>query len=984
MTAPGEMPGRRILIVCLAGVLASFIQVRVTVPRDPGAHAIASLWQVERSNVGDVLPSIRAAERIAQGLPIYTSVATSGASFIYPPIAALPYRPLVGLSGHEAGIWLFLANRALLLAIFLMALPLFRREGGKGGVGLRTALVLAGAMLLWHPLMRALELNQATVMVTAFIGASLLAMRSGREVLAGACLASAIAIKPPLILAVPLLSWHARRAALAALATGAGLLGLSVAYAGWAAHVEYLTRVLPSLSYGYVFYPNQSWNGLLGRMLHPEATNAFVLAPPDALIRIGSVLLGALTFLFFAFRIRRLPRDKDVRVDILGLAWLTATLSSPISWEHHYAPGLFCLFLLYQRLVSQPARWQGAPTQALAVAVVMMASYFETRQLHHPVALLSASHVFAGALLLAMIWSAALQRERPDQAQADVRPFFPWPPLIRRALFPLPSAAIARVEAIVLLACGLFTAYLLANLLLFQHGRDQGIYAVVARTVLEGGVPYRDAWDFKPPGIFFVYAVARLLFGSHMYGVRILEVLGLLSLVPAFAILSHRFLGSWLPAVLAMVLAVMAYVQLEFWNTGQPENFAAFLLAWVLVLATARMATAPDAPWWKHRFTWIAIGVLYGSAATLKPQLAGGALLTPLLIGWARTADVSSWHRRLRAGLAPLLFVGLGVAIPLLATVAYFASHGALSWMTETLFGFVPHYSRLGHEERGLLSLFAQGWDESLFRFSRHQAFGILLILFLPVMASPKVTTSLERQPQRLGLAHVLCVLFFPIMGVGLQAKFFPYHYGSIVPLLALPAAWGLWSLWLRLRSHLLPLVLLILVVLAFKDDRILPPCRSSLWDRNWVRIMAVFGEDSDHDRLMALLHSASDVNEEDNRQAAAWITRHTPPDASIYVWGFEPVIYELAHRTPSTRYIYNVPQRVPWSGEHRNQLLRDLDHRPPAVVVLEERDVFSHVTGNQQDSLKALSDFPELLRFLRADFLAGPRFGKLWLLVRR
>ncbi|MFO0661794.1 MAG: hypothetical protein U0165_18475 [Polyangiaceae bacterium] len=53
---------------------------------------------------------------------------------------------------------------------------------------------------------------------------------------------------------------------------------------------------------------------------------------------------------------------------------------------------------------------------------------------------------------------------------------------------------------------GLFRIMLLLQLCLFQYGRDQGIYAVVADAMRQGLAPYRDAWDFKPPGIFLIYA----------------------------------------------------------------------------------------------------------------------------------------------------------------------------------------------------------------------------------------------------------------------------------------------------------------------------------------------------------------------------------------------------------------------------------------------------------------------------------------------
>src|SRR5512138_681071 len=57
----------------------------------------------------------------------------------------------------------------------------------------------------------------------------------------------------------------------------------------------------------------------------------------------------------------------------------------------------------------------------------------------------------------------------------------------------------------------------------FSFGRDQGIYATVGSGILSGSVPYRDLWDFKTPGIFFVFAASEALFGHTMAAPRILE-----------------------------------------------------------------------------------------------------------------------------------------------------------------------------------------------------------------------------------------------------------------------------------------------------------------------------------------------------------------------------------------------------------------------------------------------------------------------------
>src|SRR5437762_6127687 len=116
-------------------------------------------------------------------------------------------------------------------------------------------------------------------------------------------------------------------------------------------------------------------------------------------------------------------------------------------------------------------------------------------------------------------------------------------------------------------------AYLFVNILMFRYGRDQGIYATVADTVLRGGMPYRDVWDFKPPGIYVIYAATRHVFGPGQWAIRVVEVLGLGSVVAAFVVLARRFFTDGRIGILAGALAVLVHAELEFWHPAQSESF---------------------------------------------------------------------------------------------------------------------------------------------------------------------------------------------------------------------------------------------------------------------------------------------------------------------------------------------------------------------------------------------------------------------------
>src|SRR5918993_3559206 len=68
------------------------------------------------------------------------------------------------------------------------------------------------------------------------------------------------------------------------------------------------------------------------------------------------------------------------------------------------------------------------------------------------------------------------------------------------------------------LPAALVAALLLLRLpsLVQPMGADQGLYAYVGERILQGELAYRDAWDQKPPGIHYVYAVLRALAASDV------------------------------------------------------------------------------------------------------------------------------------------------------------------------------------------------------------------------------------------------------------------------------------------------------------------------------------------------------------------------------------------------------------------------------------------------------------------------------------
>ncbi len=500
-------------------------------------------------------------------------------------------------------------------------------------------------------------------------------------------------------------------------------------------------------------------------------------------------------------------------------------------------------------------------------------------------------------------------------------------------------------------------AYLFVQISMFRYGRDQGIYATVADAIGRGGMPYRDAWDFKPPGIYVIYAVARALIGSEQWAIRVLEVLGLASVVGAFAILSHRLFSDWRIGIFGGALAVIVHAQLEFWHTAQPESFGGMLTAWALVLATFEPSPEDHRARPKQLAAWAAAGSLYGLAFLLKPPLGGGAAVSCVFAAMRVRQRCASRPpaEQLRAIASPILLMFAGGALPVAACALWFLIRGAAGDLYQALFVFTPHYTRLSWEDATVSGMFYLAFEEWFVDLSSTNAVGVLFAVLLPTFA-PR---------EREGVLHVLLVVAVQLVGVALQGKFFPYHYGASLVIGSLIAGLGAYKMWRRALGKgpiaiAAYLTLLPMVVSARSATR---NTQTTFLDRCLARQRHLLGlSEYSRDELDGKLYSVADVSYDADRRVADLLRTRVSASDVVYVWGFEPMIYDMAQRRPATRYIYNVPQRVSWFKERaRAELMADLDAHPPRAIVVEHRDVFPAVTGDAIDSADILRRFPAL-----------------------
>jgi hypothetical protein len=348
------------------------------------------------------------------------------AAFVNLPAVAELFAPLA-LFPESNAILIFtaLGFLAALTAWWLLARVLGMNAG-------QTAWLLA-LFLVNGPLIYSLKLGNTTHFILLLIVLGLMALKSGRNFLAGGVFALTAVVKPMLLLAGAYIVLAARwREAIGGAAVLAGIAAASVAVFGIEMHRDWIEgAILPFVGHPMAAFNNQSLDAFLVRFdVGPEHAFNWLPLEPTATyaawrpLLVGAILVGTV----FAIGCSRISRPDSTTE--MSLVVATAIIVCPVSWSHYH-----CLLLVpwAMLLASTPSK----PSRPILTAAIVLGSlpptifgwyenYWRT---------LASAHFFAAvltwaALLVAMqpvrsvreILSKATQPSRPDPAPTP--PFF--------------------------------------------------------------------------------------------------------------------------------------------------------------------------------------------------------------------------------------------------------------------------------------------------------------------------------------------------------------------------------------------------------------------------------------------------------------------------------------------------------------------------------------------------------------------------------
>jgi hypothetical protein len=207
---------------------------------------------------------------------------------------------------------------------------------------------------------------------------------------------------------------------------------------------------------------------------------------------------------------------------------------------------------------------------------------------------------------------------------------------------------------------------------------DATQWDLCTRTVLHGGVLYRDAFENNLPGMLWLHAAVRSLLGWSTAALRAADLLLVATAVWLLGRQLPSSAGLAARAALAVVLFLFYFSTSE-WCHCQRDTWMlpAALLALTLRQRQARRLTGPATAGRAVTLWGFVEGVLWGSAFWVKPFVA-----VPGLLCWLLSARRAPWRRLILDGLGCLLG-GLTAAA---AGVAWLWASGAWPSFVDVVF----------------------------------------------------------------------------------------------------------------------------------------------------------------------------------------------------------------------------------------------------------------------------------------------------------
>lgn len=514
----------------------------------------------------------------------------------------------------------------------------------------------------------------------------------------------------------------------------------------------------------------------------------------------------------------------------------------------------------------------------------------------------------------------------------------------------------ALVAAAVTVALGL-------PMLNWPYGPDQALFAYFGEKLAHGAGLYVDVWDVKPPGIFWIYTFVSVLPGPEFKVLRAFDLAYTALTVVALYALGRAYWGRLAGAIGGALYGMVYVTATGYWNSAQPDSFMVLPLAGALL--AAEEARRRDS----GRLTLLS-GALFGLCVQLRPV----ALLVPAALILVHLADergrrwslADPWHTS--AFRRALLLVAGVVAIELV-TLLWLALYGAVGEYLYAQLSFAGQYGRQGgpYSPDGL----------TLTNYLSGLRTGTMFIIFArtllaaPALAAVVVGLLLRRQRH---IGEVALYALAAYAGVVVQGKYFLYHWHTVLMFLALLAGWLGAFTWRQIRAAgRSPAAAGVTLGLIGGLLLLLTPNVTDKGISEWSAAVRYYTDPASRPEYNNRfgLYGRGSFSFRASDEAARYVQERTAPGDTIFVWGYDPLLYVLSGRDSPSRFISFLPLMSTWTPQRWvDEWLDDLERERPAYIITQRGENARWITGHSIDAVDYIKLLPRFQALLENEYV--------------
>lgn len=452
------------------------------------------------------------------------------------------------------------------------------------------------------------------------------------------------------------------------------------------------------------------------------------------------------------------------------------------------------------------------------------------------------------------------------------------------------------------------------------YNMDEATTAIVAKTILEGGIPYRDIADQRGPVTYSLYALVFRTAGIYnMTAVHLAHAV-LLAVLTLLVFRVGALQGRQTGVLAATFFAATSY-------SSPATDLLAFHIEWPLILCTLIGVLLLWRGLAADRIVWMVIAgaALALAALSKQPALSDFGLLT----AWAvlvHARGIDAPRRGLQAATA-LLGGFAAVAVTYLGSLTFAGALGDFVFnywtyntryflpvipVSQRIHGALTLDTRYPGRHIPLLLLCAAGLLRSLRTWRREGRpwTGRALLPYTPYVWLLSSYVGAMWSGRASGHYFIQLLPAACWIGGDTLARILTYTRTMIAT---------------RHHGHLLGPTVAVLLSLVLWAPMTAP---------NSAARHLVY-------RLVTQAKASADRTVRGAEKVAAWL-RAQPDPGSIFVWGFMPEIYVLADRPPSSRFILctGLSGMIPWVDAHAideaswRTFQTEMESHPPRYVI--------------------------------------------------